>query len=431
MPEPSPPALPVTDLAVDDIRLGDLETWLRPDREGIFARLRAERPVSFHEEPDYTDPTTGEQVLPPGPGFWAVTRFDDVMAVSRDAATFRSAPTTTIGDIPPDIAEWLGSMINMDAPKHTKLRMIVNRGFTPKQVAGIADTIREQAVAIVDRVAPLGSCDFVSEVAAQLPLAIICDLLGIPRSDQQRIFELTNVVLGVGDPEYVSTMADLMAAGMELFQYGLALGEQRLADPRDDITTALMHADIEDEDGRHRLTSAEMGSFFLLLVVAGNETTRTAISHGLLALTQFPEQRAIWQDDPDGVTASAVEEIVRWATPVINFRRTAATDTEVGGQAIRAGEKVVMFYNSANRDEAHWDDPFAFDVRRGHNDHVGFGAGGPHFCLGANLARLEIRIMFSELFRRLPDIVADGEPDRLQSGFINGIKRLPCRFSPA
>lgn len=426
--------LPTTDLAVGDIRLGDIEQWMRPDRDGIFAKLRSEAPVSFHEEPDYTDPETGVQLMPPGPGFWALARYEHVMQVSRDPQTFHSAPTTTIGDIPTEIAEWLGSMINMDAPKHTKLRRIVNRGFTPRHIAGIADNVRAQAQAIVDRVAPLGECDFVSEVAARLPLRIICDMLGIPEADHQRLLELTNVILGVGDPEYVSSFEDLMAAGMELFQYGLALGERRLTDPTDDITSALMHAEVEDEDEAgtyHRLSPSEMGSFFLLLVAAGNETTRTAISHGLLALTEHPDQRRAWLDDPERVTPTAVEEIVRWSTPVLNFRRTATHDTEIGGQPIAEGDKVVMLYESANRDERVFGDPYRFDVTRTPNEHVGFGAGGPHFCLGANLARVEIRIMFDELFRRIPDIEAAGPPARLQSGFINGIKRLPCRFTPA
>jgi len=416
--------LPSTDLALDDIRLGDIEQWMRPDREGIFAKLRAERPVSFHEEPA----PPPEMGIPQGPGFWALTRYADVMQVSRDPDTFHSAPTSTIGDMPAEIAEWLGSMINMDAPKHTKLRLIVNRGFTPRQIARIEASVREQATEIVDRMAPLGECDFVTEFAAALPLQIICDMMGIPRSDTQHIFELTNVVLGVGDPEYVQSLEQLMEAGMGLFQYGLALAEDRLANPRDDITTALMQAEIEDENGKHRLTSGELGSFFLLLVVAGNETTRTAISHGMKMLTEHPDQRKLWVDDFDAVSPAAVEEIVRWSTPVINFRRTATRDTTVGGQDIKAGEKVVMFYNSANRDERAFDDPFRFDVLRTPNEHFGFGAGGPHFCLGANLARREIRVMFEELLRRLPDIEVTGEPDMLQSSFIHGIKRMPCAW---
>ncbi len=418
---------PTTSLALDEIQLGDVEQWMRPDREGIFAKLRDEKPVSFHNEPIFESPLGPVQ----GPGFWAVTRYDDVMAVSRDPETFHSAPTSTIGDIPPEIAEWLGSMINMDAPKHTRLRLIVNRGFTPRQIAKIEDSVREQARDIVTRVAPLGECDFVSEIAAALPLQIICDMLGIPRSDSKRIFELTNIILGVGDPEYAQSLDELMAAGMELFQYGLSLAEQRLTDPRDDIASALMHAEVEDESGeKQKLTASELGSFFLLLVVAGNETTRTAISHGMLELTRHPDQRKVWTSDFDAVAPAAVEEIVRWSTPVIHFRRLATRDAVIGGQEIKAGDKVVMFYNSANRDERKFDDPFVFDLRRTPNEHFGFGAGGPHFCLGANLARREIRIMFEEIFQTLPDLEISGEPDYLQSAFIHGIKRMPCTFTP-
>ncbi|MDQ1518962.1 MAG: methyl-branched lipid omega-hydroxylase, partial [Actinomycetota bacterium] len=281
---------------------------MRPDREGIFAKLRAEAPISFHEE-----------MLPPegssfaqGPGFWALTRYADVMQVSRDPDTFHSAPSVNIPDIPAEIAEWLGSMINMDSPKHTKMRLIVNRGFTPRQVAKIEQSVRDQARDIVDTIAPRGECDFVTDIAAALPLQIICEMMGIPHADTKRIFELTNTILGVGDPEYVQTMEQLMAAGMELFQYGLQLAEDRLKEPRDDITTSLMHAEVEENGETHRLVASELGSFFLLLVVAGNETTRNAISHGLLALTQHPEPRQRWVDDFEAVSPTAVEEIVRW-----------------------------------------------------------------------------------------------------------------------
>ncbi len=424
---------PTTDLSLDEIKLGDIEVWMRPDREAIFAKLRDEAPITFHAEPLF-EPAPGEEMLfeaVKGAGFWAMTRFDDVLTVSRDPDTFRSTPSINIGDIPPAIAEWLGSMINMDSPKHTKLRLIVNRGFTPRQVARIEEDVHRQAAEIVDSVAGVGECDFVNDIAAILPLQVICDMLGIPREDNHRIFELTNTILGVGDPEYVSSGIELMSAGMELFNYGLALAEDRLANPRDDITTSLMMAEIEDENGKHKLTSAELGSFFLLLVAAGNETTRNAISHGMLALTQHRRQREIWAADFANVSPTAVEEIVRWATPVIHFRRTASRDTVVGGQAIKQGDKCVMFYNSANRDERKFENPFNFNVLRSPNEHVGFGAGGPHFCLGANLARREISVMFEELFRRLPDIEISGEPAMLQSAFIHGIKRMPCTFTPA
>jgi methyl-branched lipid omega-hydroxylase len=411
--------IPATELEVDEIRLGQPETWIRPDREGIFAKLRAERPVSFHEEAEIPN-------FPRGPGFWAVTRHADLLQVSREAETFISGKGSNIGDLPVELNEFFGSMINMDAPRHTVLRKLVNRGFTPRMVGRIEEQVRAQARTIVEAVAPLGECDFVRDIAAKLPLQLICDMMGIPRSDHQRIFEITNVILGVGDPEYVQTLEELMAAGMELYQYAHALGEERLRTPREDITTTLMAAEVDGD----RLTTQEFGSFFILLVVAGNETTRNAISHGMKALTENPEQKRIWMDDFEGVSPTAVEEIVRWATPVIHFRRTATRDVDVAGTAIRAGDKVVLWYNSGNRDERAFADPYRFDVRRNPNEHVAFGAGGPHFCLGANLARREIKVMFEELFRRLPDIEVSGPADMLMSAFIHGIKRMPCRFTP-
>jgi cytochrome P450 len=423
-------AAPTADLPLEAVELSNLERWMTADREAMFASLRHTDGLVFFPEPDYVDPDTGVEFLPPGPGYWALARHADVLQVSRDPATFRSSPTSQIADTPVEISEWLGSIINMDAPKHTKLRSIVNRGFTPKQVNKIEDTVREQARDIVDRIAPRGECDFVSEIAAMLPLQIICDMMGIPRADLARIYELTNVILGVGDPEMVTSMEHLMGSGMELFQYGLALAEDRLANPRDDIVTTLMHAEVDDEEGHHKLTPMELGSFFLLLVVAGNETTRTAISHALWAFTQHPDQKQAWIDDFDRLAPTAVEEIVRWATPVIHFRRTATRDVVVGGTEVKAGDKVVMFYNSANRDDAAFADPYRFDLARTPNDHFGFGGGGPHFCLGANLARREIKVMWEEIFRRMPDIEATAEPAMLQSAFIHGIKRLPARWTP-
>ncbi len=414
------PMTPETTLSVDEIKLATPEFWLRTDREGVFAKLRAERPVSFHEEFDYPG-------LPKGPGFWALTRYADVFQVSRNPQTFISGRGSNIGDLPIELAEFFGSMINMDAPRHTKLRLIVNRGFTPRMVNRAEGMVRDKAQKIVEAVAERGECDFVADVAAALPLEIICDMMGIPASDYRRILELTNIILGVGDPEYAMTIEDLMAAGMELSQYAQELGRRRLETPTDDITSALMNAEVDGE----RLSAQEFGSFFILLVAAGNETTRNAISHAMKALTDFPEERARWLADFERLTPTAVEEIVRWASPVIHFRRTAVKDTEIGGQKIAAGDKVVMWYNSANRDEAAFDDPHRFDVGRTPNEHVGFGAGGPHFCLGANLARREIAVMFDELLHRLPDIEVSGPPAMLQSAFIHGIKRMPCRFTPA
>ena len=411
--------IPQTDLSVDEIKLADAEFWTRPDRDACFAKLRAERPVSWHEEFEYPG-------LPKGPGFWAVTRWEDVWTVSRTPDVFISGKGSNLSDLPAELLEFFGSMINMDAPRHTKLRLLVNKGFTPRMVARVEEMVRERARMIVDAVAPRGECDFVTDIAAALPLQIICEMMGIPASDHRRIFELTNIILGVGDPEYATTIEELMAAGLELFQFAQNLGQERLEHASDDITSALMHAEVDGE----RLSAQEFGSFFILLVAAGNETTRNAISHGMKALTDWPDARRMWQADFERYKATAVEEIVRWATPVIHFRRTVTRDTELGDQPLKAGDKVVMWYPAANRDPAKFDDPYRFDIAREPNEHVGYGAGGPHFCLGANLARREIAVMFEELFRRLPDIEISGPPDMLLSAFIHGIKRMPCKFTP-
>jgi cytochrome P450 len=258
-----------------------------------------------------------------------------------------------------------------------------------------------------------------------MPLQIICEMMGIPAADEAQMLQWTNIILGAGDPEYTSTFEDLLAAGMGLFNYAQALGEDRKANPRDDLTSIMMHAEVDGE----QLTAQEFGSFFILLVVAGNETTRTAISHGMKLLSDHPDQRRLWWDNWDLHTRTAVDEIVRYATPVVHFRRTAVADTVVGGQKIEAGQKLVMWYNSANRDDSVYDRPNEFDVTRSlQPTQVGFGAGGPHFCLGANLARREIAVMFDEIRRRLPNLMVTGEPDYLQSAFINGVKRMQCSW---
>jgi len=250
-------------------------------------------------------------------------------------------------------------------------------------------------------------------------------MMGIPVEDEKQVFAWTNVILGAGDPDYGGTFENLFAISIEMSNYAQALGQARLDEPRDDITSALMHAEIDGQ----RLSTQEFGSFFILLVVAGNETTRNAISWGMRMLTEHPDQRRLWWDDYDRVAPTAIEEIVRWATPVIHFRRTALADTEIRGRKIAAGDKVVYWYNSANRDEAKFDDPYRFDLTRTPNPHVSYGAGGPHFCLGANLARREITVMFDEIARRLPDLEITGEAALLQSNFIHGIKRMPCAWT--
>ena len=411
---------------LSDIDLSSPEFWTadRAWREGAFRTLRDEKPFAFFEERVIEDAP-----FPPGPGYYAVTRHDDIWQISRNAQLFCSGKGSNIGDLPVEMNEFFGSMINMDDPKHFRLRNIVSRGFTPKEVSRIEDQVRDRAARLVTELIerfPNGECDFVEEVAAALPLAIICDMMGIPEEDHKKIFHWTNVILGVGDPEFVGSYEDLMTVALEMFMYAQALGESRVGNPQDDVTSAMMNAVVDGE----RLTAQEFGSFFILLVVAGNETTRNAISHGMKLLTDNPDQRKIWFDDFDTHTRTAVEEIVRYATPVIHFRRTVTEDTVLSGQELKAGDKVVMFYASGNRDERVFANPHVFDVTRAVAPaQVGFGAGGPHFCLGANLARREIQVMFDEIRRRLPNMRITGEPAYLQSSFINGIKRMPCAWN--
>jgi cytochrome P450 len=412
-------------LGVDEIDLSDLEFWKRPieEREGAFLTLREEKPVSFHEEPDL-------EIIPRGAGYWALTRHEDILFASRTPEIFCSGKGSSIGDMPEPFLEFFGSMINMDDPQHARLRRIVSRGFTPHRLANVEQNVQRAAAEIVASVADQGSCDFVTDIAAALPLRIICEMMGIPESQHGFVFDRTNIILGAGDPEYVPDLMQaipaMLGAGAELNQLFLEIADDRRKSPSEDLTSVLVNAEIEGE----RLSAQELASFFILLVVAGNETTRNAISHGMKALCDHPDQRARWQADFERLAPTAAEEIVRWATPVIHFRRTATRDTEIGGQAIKQGDKVVLFYCSGNRDERVFDDPYRFDVGRTPIDHVGFGGPGPHFCLGAHLARREIIIMFRELFRQLPDLEIEGEPDRLVSNFINGIKHMPCRFTP-
>jgi methyl-branched lipid omega-hydroxylase len=331
-----------------------------------------------------------------------------------------------IADQNPDVAEFFGSMIALDDPRHFRLRSIVQKAFTPKMVAQVEDSVAERARSLVARMIerhPDRRCDFVAEVAAPLPLQIICAMMGIPEEDEGLVFHWTNVILGVGDEE-MGDYAAFEVVSQEIAAYAVAMAEDRRANPRNDLCTALVEAEVDGD----RLSSMEIASFFILLATAGNETTRNAISHGLLELTRNPDQRDLWWSDFDAHAKTAAEEIVRWASPVIYMRRRANEDTEIAGVKIAAGDKVVMFYNSANRDETHFEDPHRFDVTRTPNDHVGYGAGGPHFCLGANLARREIMMAFRELHEQVPDIRSCGEPAMLSSMFIHGIKRLECEW---
>jgi cytochrome P450 len=413
-------------VAVDSINISDPEFWKgsRQHRESVFATLRREAPVKFFPEIPLAN-------FPVGPGYWALTKHDDIWHVSRNPELFCSGKGSNIADLTVELNEFFGSMISMDDPKHVRLRTIVSKGFTPKEITRIEEYVKNKAKSIVDKVlakyGPNEEFDFVDNIAAPFPLQIICEMMGIPESDERQILDWTNVILGAGDPDFGGTIENLINVALEMFAYAQALGEARLANPTDDLTSVMMHSIVDGD----RMSSQEFGSFFILLVVAGNETTRNAISHGMLQLTEHPDQRAAWYGDFESKTKGAVEEIVRWASPVIHFRRTATRDTEIRGVKIKEGEKVVMWYNSGNRDEEIYENPHQFNIARTLAPaQVGFGAGGPHFCLGANLARREIAVMFDEIRRRLPNLVVTGEPAYLQSNFINGIKRMPCRINP-
>src|SRR4029453_12978840 len=390
------------------------DTFARGVPHETFRRLRSEAPRfrppgSFH-----------------GGDFWAVTRHADVWRISLDQKTFSSERGSAL--IPPFTEEQLipqrEIMLNMDPPKHTKYRRLVNMGFSPKILNTAEHHIRERARSIVDSIARKGHCDFVTEVAAELPLQVIVEMLGVPLEDRHQFFEWSNTMVGANAPEYATCPEVGQAAMMQLFAYANELAVERKRCPREDLTSLLLQAEVDGE----RLSESQYDSFVMLLAVAGNETTRNLIAGGMLALIQHPDQRARLLADPS-LLPTAGGEMLRYVSPIMCFRRTAQRDVGGGGQTIREGERVIVWYASANRDEEVFADPDRFDVSRQPNDHLGFGI-GPHFCLGAHLARLEIRIMFEELLRRLPDIEQDGPVSRLRSGFVNGIKHMPVRFTP-
>ncbi|WP_433462891.1 cytochrome P450 [Spirillospora sp. CA-128828] len=418
--------------AEDD--LSDLAFWSLPQTRRLeaFARLRERETPAFF-------PELKLPFIRTGPGYYALARHADVVEASRTPEVFSSEPcSNSIADLPRYMARYFGSMINMDDPRHAKIRRIVSRAFTPRVLAKLDADLQTTATRIVDDLQRRGAADFVTDVAARLPVQVICDMMGIPERVRPMVYDRTNIILGLGDPEYTGGkdfnrdgitrigvlygLLKAMTAGYELNHLAMKLARRRRRHPGDDLVSRLVSANVDGES----LTDQEIGSFFILLVVAGNETTRNAMTHGLKLFTDNPEQRALLMEDFDARIPGAVEEIVRMATPVIQFRRTVTRDHEMNGQEYKAGDKVLLFYNSANRDAEVFEDPDVFDITRSPNPHVGFGGPGPHFCLGANLARQEITVMFRELFTRVPDIRASGEPQMLYSNFINGIKHLPC-----
>ncbi|MBO0832095.1 MAG: cytochrome P450 [Actinobacteria bacterium] len=411
--------------SIEGIDLSTTEFWALPltERHDAFARLRAMgRPVLF-DEPENPFGT-------PGTGFYAFVAHADVAEASRQPELFSSARgATSIVDLPPEFNEYFGSMISMDDPRHARLRRIVSRAFTPKMIRQFEDDVQRTAASIVDDLLETGPCDFVQHVSARLPLKIICQMMGIGDEHYEMVLRNTNLILSGQDPEFISqdmdtAVTELLTAGQDLANLVTTLAEERATDPRDDLISALATANIDGE----QLTPAELGSFFILLVVAGNETTRTAISHALNLLTEHPDQRELLLADLDGRLPGAVEEIVRYASPVIWMRRSVTQDCTLNGNPYREGDKILLVYWAANRDNSVFPEPDRFDITRSPNPHVGFGAAGPHFCLGAHLARREIRVMLGELMTRVPGIRAAGETDRLLSSFINGIKHLPCEL---
>jgi methyl-branched lipid omega-hydroxylase len=411
-------------MAVAGIDLSANEFWGLPlaERATAFARLRSEPGPQFFEEPEVPFSERG-------PGYYALVKHADVVEASKHPDVFCSGQgATNIPDLPAEFNEYFGSMINMDDPRHARLRRIVSRAFSPRLIAKFEDNVRLVAASIVDELLVTGPCDFVPNVAARLPLKIICDMMGIPDDHYDMVLANSNIILSGADPEFLSEDMDqvvilLLGAGQALAELVTSLAAERAQAPADDLVSALVTANIDGE----QLTSAELASFFILLVVAGNETTRTALSHALMLFTEYPDQRALLLGDMDGLIDGAVEEVVRYASPVVFMRRTLTRDYTMNGQDYRKGDKAVLYYYSANRDEAVFADPERFDITRSPNPHVGYGGPGRHYCLGAHLARRELKVMLRELLTRVPDITA-GEPDRLLSSFVNGIKRLPCNF---
>ncbi|GAS95929.1 cytochrome P450 [Mycolicibacterium canariasense] len=376
-----------------------------------LAEMRKVAPIWWNDQPE------GVGGFDDG-GFWVVTKHRDVKDVSRRSDVFSSLAKTALprykdGTVPAQIETGKFVLLNMDAPHHTHLRKIVSRAFTPRAVEQLRADLAERARQIVAAAAAEGRGDFVEQVSCELPLQAIAGLMGVPQEDRMKLFHWSNQMVGDMDPEFANN--DAISASVELITYGMQMAAEKSANPTDDLVTKLVQADVEG----HKLSDDEFGFFVILLAVAGNETTRNSITQGMMAFTDFPDQWELFKRERPG---TAADEIVRWATPVTSFQRTALADTELGGVSIKKGQRVVMFYRSANFDEEVFEDPFRFDIRRDPNPHVGFGGTGAHYCIGANLARMTIDLMFNAIADAMPDLTPLAAPERLRSGWLNGIK---------
>ena len=381
-----------------------------------LAELRRTAPIWWNEQPPDEGFADG--------GFWVVTKHHDVKEVSLRSDVFSSLVNTALPHYPQgttrqQIETGRFVMLNMDAPHHTRLRRIISRGFTPRAIERLRGDLTERARRIAEAAAQAGSGDLVEQVSCELPLQAIAGLLGVPQADRKKLFDWSNEMVGAEDPEFARY--DPQGAAAELIGYAMQLAEVKKRDPGNDIVTTLVEADIDGE----KLSDDEFGFFVVLLAVAGNETTRNSITQGMMAFSDHPDQWELFQRERPSTTA---DEIVRWATPVTSFQRTALVDTELAGVPIKRGQRVVMFYRSANFDEDVFDDPFTFDIRRDPNPHVGFGGTGAHYCMGTHLARMTIDLMFNAVADRMPDLIPLAPPQRLRSGWLNGIKHWPVDY---
>lgn len=399
---------------LDTICLAEPAFWKRPDKLEVFAQFRRERPVAWQSMPGSDR------------GYWSITRHADTRAITKNPRVFASRYGTGMAIDDPDSAYTIGGMLNRDAPIHPRLRRIVAKVFTPRMLQDVEGSLESSARGVIGAISEQGHCDFAADVANRMPIKVTCDMMDVPEADRNHLQELTLQALGYGD-ESVGDAADALDAFLALNAYGEDLGRERRRRPGDDLISMMARADVDGE----RLTDFDIGVYFQLLITAGIETTASSIAQGMSFLAAHPDQWRAWREDYEGLTPTALEEIVRYASPVVHFGRTVMKETEIGGQTIAEGDQVVFWFNSANRDETVFEDPDRFDITRTPNDHVGYGGGGPHHCLGMHLARREMYHFFKILFETLPDIEVDLDGmQEINAFFINGMRHLPCRYTP-